>query len=245
MFSLFKKNKKVTIPVGAFIAQDMHSHILPGIDDGAPDTDTAVALIQGMSSCGIKQFMGTPHIMSELHKNTRETITAAYEQLLAALERQQIDVDVKYAAEYMIDENFPNLLKEGNMLTVSGNKILVETPFYYEPIDIEEVLFQIEAAGYQAILAHPERYHFVDQKLEVFNKYFDHHVELQLNILSLSGYYGSKEKEIAEKILDAGLYTYMGTDLHHERHLKRLSHIQVDRQVLKKLEQTNWLNQAI
>ncbi|RQO31914.1 histidinol phosphatase [Taibaiella sp. KBW10] len=245
MFSIFKKNKKVTVHIGNIVEQDMHSHILPGIDDGAADVDISISLIRGMMACGIKKFIGTPHIMSELHKNNRDTITNAYQKLKTALDEQQIEIAVRYAAEYMIDENFPNLLKEGNLLTVTGNKILVETPFYYEPIDIEDILFQIETAGYQAILAHPERYHFVDHKLGIFKKYFDHNVELQLNILSLSGYYGSKEKEVAEKLLDAGLYTYIGTDLHHERHLKRLSHIQIDRSVLKKLENTDWLNKHI
>ena len=245
MFSIFKKNKKVSVHIGSIVTQDMHSHILPGIDDGAPDVDTAVSLIKGMMQCGIKKFMGTPHIMSELHKNDRTTITNAYNQLQAALNQQGIDVSLSYAAEYMIDENFLNVLKEGNLLTVTENKILIETPFYAEPLDIEDVLFSIEAAGYQAILAHPERYHYVDNKFAVFRKYLDRGVALQLNVLSLSGYYGSKEKEVAEKMLQEGLYTYIGSDLHHERHLKRLSYMQLDQKVVKRMEQTNWHNLSI
>lgn len=242
MFSIFKKNKKVSIHIGSIVTQDMHSHILPGIDDGAPDVETSISLIKGMMACGIRKFMGTPHIMSELHKNDRNTITQAYDQLKEALALSGIDIPLSYAAEYMIDENFLNLLKEGNLLTVSENKILIETPFYAEPFDIEDVLFSIEAAGYKAILAHPERYHYVDDKLSVFNKYLDRGVELQLNALSLSGYYGSKEKEVAEKMLQEGIYTYIGTDLHHERHLKRLSYMQLDQKIVKRLEQTDWQN---
>jgi tyrosine-protein phosphatase YwqE len=245
MLSIFKKNKKVSIDIGSFVTQDMHSHILPGIDDGAPDVDTAVSLIKGMMACGIKKFMGTPHIMSELHKNDRTTITQAYDRLKEGLALAGIDISLSYAAEYMIDENFLNVLKEGNLLTVTENKILIETPFYSEPFDIEEVLFNIEAAGYKAILAHPERYHYVDDKLAVFTKYLDRGVGLQLNLLSLSGYYGSKEKEVAEKMLQEGMYSFIGTDLHHERHLKRLSFMQLDQKIVKRLEQTNWQNITI
>lgn len=245
MFSIFKKSKKVSVQIGDIVQQDMHSHILPGIDDGAPDVDTAVSLIRGMMNCGIRKFMGTPHIMAELHKNDRNTITQAYERLKAGLAAQHMDVELSYAAEYMIDENFMNVLKAGNLLTVTDNRILIETPFFAEPFDIEEVLFQIEAAGYSAILAHPERYHYVDDQLSVFTKYLDRGIALQLNVLSLSGYYGSKEKEVAEKMLNEGIYSYIGTDLHHERHLKRLGYMQVDQKILKKLEQTSWMNAQI
>ncbi|OJV52357.1 MAG: hypothetical protein BGO31_05875 [Bacteroidetes bacterium 43-16] len=245
MFSIFKKNKKINVNFSSFLNQDMHSHILPGIDDGAPDTDTAIALIRGMMSSGITKFMGTPHIMAEIHRNTRASITDAYEKLRKALTENNIDIDLKYAAEYMIDEGFLDHLKKGDLLTVFDNKILVETPFYHEPIDIEDVLFQIDTAGYKAILAHPERYHFIDDKLKVLDKYLDRDIALQLNILSLSGYYGSREKENAHKILDAGLYRFVGSDLHHTRHLNRIATMVLDRKVIDKLEKLAWENQQI
>lgn len=245
MFSIFKKNKKINVNFAAFLGQDMHSHILPGIDDGAPDTDTSIALIQGMLAAGIKNFMGTPHIMADIHRNTRETITAAYDKLQKALIANNMNINVKFAAEYMIDEGFPDHLKAGNLLTVFDNKILVETPFYHEPMDIEDILFQIETAGYKAILAHPERYHFIDDKLKVLDKYLDRDIALQLNILSLSGYYGSREKEVANRLLDAGLYRFVGSDLHHSRHLNRITTMVLDRKVVDKLEKLAWENQQI
>ncbi len=245
MFSIFKKNKKINVNFASFLSQDMHSHILPGIDDGAPDTDTSISLIKGMMHAGIKNFMGTPHIMAEIHRNTRETITAAYEKLQKALIANNLDINIKFAAEYMIDEGFTDHLKAGNLLTVYDNKILIETPFYQEPNDIADVLFQIETAGYKAILAHPERYHFIDDKLKVLDKYLDRDIALQLNILSLSGYYGSKEKEIACRLLDAGLYRFVGSDLHHSRHLNRVATMVLDRKVVGKLEKLAWENQQI
>lgn len=245
MFSIFKKNKKINVDFAAFLSQDMHSHILPGIDDGSPDTDTSITLIRGMMSAGIKNFIGTPHIMADIHRNTRASITDAYHKLQQALTDHNMDVNVKFAAEYMIDEGFSDHLKQGDLLTIFDNRILIETPFYHEPLDIEEVLFNIETAGYKAILAHPERYHFIDEKLKVLDKYLDRDIALQLNILSLSGYYGSREKEIANKLLDAGLYRFVGSDLHHNRHLNRIKTMILDRKVVDKLEKLAWENQQI
>lgn len=245
MFSIFKKNKKINVDFSAFLSQDMHSHILPGIDDGSPDTDTSIVLIRGMMNAGIKNFIGTPHIMADIHRNTRATITDAYQRLQQALTANNMDVNVRFAAEYMIDEGFTDHLKQGDLLTIFDNKILIETPFYHEPLDIEEVLFNIETAGYKAILAHPERYHFIDEKLKVLDKYLDRDIALQLNILSLSGYYGSREKEIATKLLDAGLYRFVGSDLHHNRHLNRITTMILDRKVVDKLEKLAWENQQI
>ncbi|RYD97184.1 MAG: hypothetical protein EOP54_11720 [Sphingobacteriales bacterium] len=245
MFAIFRKNKKINVNFAAFLSQDMHSHILPGIDDGAPDTDTSITLIKGMMNAGIRNFMGTPHIMADIHRNNRETITNAYNKLQQALTANDVDVTVKFAAEYMIDEGFQDHLQAGNLLTVFDNKILIETPFYHEPIDIANILFQIDTAGYKAILAHPERYHFIDDKLKVLDKYLDRDIALQLNILSLSGYYGSKEKEVATRLLDAGMYRFVGSDLHHSRHLNRITTMVLDRKVVDKLEKLAWENQQI
>lgn len=245
MFSFFRSNRKVKVSFSDFFQQDMHSHILPGIDDGAADTDISLGLINGMKQTGIKHFIGTPHIMSDVHKNDRQTITAAYGTLKEKFQALIPGGTLSFAAEYMIDDGFINHLRSKDLLTIYDNKILIETPFYKEPIDIEEVLFEIETSGYNAILAHPERYHYVDEKLKVFDKYLDRGMDLQLNILSLSGYYGSREKEVAEKILNAGLYRFSGTDLHHERHLKRLETMILDKKVIKKIEQTNWKNDQI
>lgn len=245
MFSIFKSNRKVKVSFSDFSQQDMHSHLLPGIDDGAVDVETALSLINGMKQTGIRHFIGTPHIMSDVHKNDRRTITAAYLALKEKFEEHVPEGTLSFAAEYMIDDGFINHLISKDMLTLYDNKLLVETPFYKEPIDIEEVLFQIETSGYSALLAHPERYHYVDEKLKVFDKYLDRGMDLQLNMLSLSGYYGSREKEVAEKILNAGLYRFIGTDLHHERHLKRLETMILDKKIIKKIEQTDWKNDQI
>jgi protein-tyrosine phosphatase len=244
MFSIFKSKAKIPVNLSTFFTQDMHSHILPGIDDGAPDVATSLSLIKGMQHAGIKQFFGTPHIMAELHRNTKNTIEQAYQALKSALAQEGIDIPLHYAAEYMLDEGFLHHLN-GGLLTLYNNYVLIETPFYQEPIDIEDVLFKMETAGYKGILAHPERYHYIDEKLKVLDKYIDRGFKLQLNFLALSGYYGPKERDVANKILDAGLYSFVGTDLHHERHLSRLSNMVLDKKVIKKIEKYDWKNTEI
>ncbi|HLU16901.1 MAG TPA: CpsB/CapC family capsule biosynthesis tyrosine phosphatase [Edaphocola sp.] len=246
MFSFFsRKNKKIKVNIGEFLRQDMHSHIIPGLDDGAPDIETAISLIRGMHEAGISCFMGTPHIMEELYHNNKETIAPAYEALKQGLKEAQLNVQVNYAAEYMVDEGFLAHLRTKRLLTLYDNWVLIETPFYTEPIDMEEVLFQIETAGYKAILAHPERYHYVDDRFKVFEKYIHRGMKLQLNVLSLTGYYGLKEREVANRLLEAGYYQYIGTDLHHERHLNRLSHIELEKKTIQLMEKNNWENHLI
>ncbi|HTO15872.1 MAG TPA: CpsB/CapC family capsule biosynthesis tyrosine phosphatase [Edaphocola sp.] len=245
MFSIFKKKERFKINYKDFFTQDMHSHLLPGIDDGSPNIQTSIELILGMKNIGFQNFIGTPHIMADMHKNNRETITKAHNELKEALQKNNLDIDIKFAAEYMLDEGFIHHIEKGNLLTVFKNYILIETPFYIEPMELENLLFEIESKGYKGILAHPERYHYVDDDLKVFEKYIYRDFPLQLNILSLSGYYGTREKEIAKKMLDAGMYSLIGSDLHHERHLKRLESMVLSKKMIEKLEKTEWLNSKI
>ena len=240
MFSFFNKTKKINI--GEIVINDMHSHILPGIDDGAVDLDTSIALLNGMIESGFKTFTGTPHIMAELHKNDRNTIETAHNGLTEKLKHINFHHKIRYAAEYMVDEQFPELLKNGDMLPIFGNTLLIETPYYHEPLEMQEILFEIETAGYKAILAHPERYHYMDNQLKVLQKYIDRGFDLQVNILSLTGYYGPKEKEMAERLLEAGIVQYLGSDIHHERHMKRILNFETNKNIAKILENTQWKN---
>ncbi len=245
MFSIFKPKKSIKVNFSDFLQQDMHAHILPGIDDGSPDVETSISLIRGMQDAGIKHLFGTPHIMADMHRNNRQTITAAYDLLKAKLQESGMEVNVNFAAEYMLDEGFSEHLNAGKLLTIFDYYVLIETRFYQEPLDILDILFHLDAAGHKGILAHPERYHYIDDNLKVLEKYVDRGFPLQLNVLSLSGYYGVREKEVANKILDAGLYDFIGTDLHHERHLDRIASMELDAKVIKKIEQTDWQNYKI
>jgi tyrosine-protein phosphatase YwqE len=220
---LLRLFKNTPTPSGYQALQlDMHAHILPGIDDGAPDLPTAVAMIRAMMTLGFSSFIATPHIYRELYPNTRETITNALQQLKAALREAGVSVHVEAAAEYMIDDQFDTTLREGNLLTLPGNRVLVEMPTLSAPPTLNEHLFQLQLAGYNPIIAHPERYLFVGKNKNRYHDWVDKGFDLQLNLLSLTGYYGPSVRENAIYLVKNKLLHFAGTDAHHLAHLQLL-----------------------
>lgn len=244
MFSIFKK-KDVWVDGFPFLGVDMHAHFLPGIDDGAANLEESFVLIDGLIGLGYKELIATPHIMGDLYKNTPETIKASFDLLKAEMDARGYTIPVSYAAEYLIDEQFEEKLKSDKLLTFGDNYILIETMFYGLPPNINEVLFALETEGYRPILAHPERYHFVDDKLKVLDDFLDRGVLLQSNILSLSGYYGVKEREMAELMLEKGLINFYGTDIHHDRHLQALQDFSISKKAADNLYKTDFINKTL
>ncbi len=223
MFS-FLKRKKIDLPETLPFATDIHSHILPGIDDGSPDIATSLQLIQGLYDLGIRKTIATPHIIGDLYRNTPQTIAAALEKTKEACKNAGIDIEISAAAEYMLDDYFLELLqKDEPLLTLHKNIILTEIPFSTTPENLDEILSAITVKGYVAIMAHPERYHYFQQN---FDKYFqlkEMGFHLQVNALSLTGYYGKKAEKAAQFILEKGIAQLVGTDLHHQQHLNALN----------------------
>ncbi|MFM9908862.1 MAG: tyrosine-protein phosphatase [Chitinophagaceae bacterium] len=226
MFGIFKKKKPLPLAINGFacIATDMHSHLLPGIDDGSPDLDTSVELIKGMMELGYKKFITTPHIYPDLYPNNRETIQQAHALLSERLVQEKINVEITAAAEYFIDEMFPERLeKNEELLTLHKNWVLVEISFVSPPPDLNETIFQLILKGYQPVLAHPERYGFYHSKKEVYHRFRDQGCYLQINLLSLNGYYGKSAQETARMLIAEQLVDLIGTDLHHHRHLQAMN----------------------
>lgn len=218
MFSIFKKKKLVTDI--EWLGVDMHSHLLPGIDDGSPDLEQSVKLISKLIDLGFSKFICTPHIFKELYPNTRETIIPALISVKEALKMANFDVEVDAAAEYMVDENFE--IKDG-LMVMPGNYILVEMSYLNETPNIEKVIFDLQIKGYQVILAHPERYNFYHGNHAKFHRFKDIGVLFQLNLLSVVGYYGKEVKRMADYLLEKNCYDLAGTDLHRDKHLDVLS----------------------
>jgi tyrosine-protein phosphatase YwqE len=224
MFGLWNKKKQLASPeIFARLGADMHSHLLPGIDDGSPDLDHSVLLIKGLMALGYKRLITTPHIYPDLYPNTPETIAQAYALLKNRLSEEQIDIDIHYAAEYFIDDFFRDRLQKGQeLLTIQQNKILVEVSFISPPQEFHHVLFDLVTGGYQPIIAHPERYSYYHHDKEVYHRFRDQGCLLQMNLLSITGYYGRPVQMIAEYLLEEGLIDLIGTDMHHPRHLDAL-----------------------
>ncbi len=218
----FLKRKKSDGPLPEHLpfTTDIHSHILPGIDDGSPDIATSIKLIEGLYAAGIRKTIATPHIIADLYRNTPATINHALQQVKEAVAQKNIDIEITAAAEYMLDDHFMELLRNDEpLLTLHKNIILTEIAYSSYPENLEEIIAAITAKGYQPILAHPERYSFYQQNLDDYFLLKEGGFVLQVNLLSLTGYYGKNAAKAAKFILDNNLCNLVGTDLHHKRHL--------------------------
>jgi protein-tyrosine phosphatase len=224
MFNFFKKKEVVTIPEHLPFVTDIHSHILPGIDDGAPDIETSVQLIQGLYNLGIRKSIATPHIIGDMFRNTPQTISEALEKATTACKNAGIDIALSAAAEYMLDDFFLELLqKKEPLLTLEKNILLTEISYTSTPQNLPEITAAIIAEGYLPILAHPERYHYYQQNFDAFYHLKAMGFVLQVNILSLTGYYGKRAEKAAKFIMEKDLAQLVGTDLHHHNHLAALN----------------------
>jgi len=223
MFSIFSRKRNFPVIDLSGIGTDMHSHLLPGIDDGSPDVDTSLSLLKGLEELGLQNFITTPHILWDLYKNTDATIEPARLQLQDALVSDGNSARLTAAAEYMIDDYFSGLLQQKAALRcLKGNYVLVEFSFINLPFDWKQVFFDMQIQGYQPVLAHPERYPYLFQKKTVLDEILDMGVLLQVNLNSLTGYYGKAILQQAQVLVDKKLISFLGSDLHHERHLAAL-----------------------
>jgi len=224
----------------------MHSHLLPGIDDGSPDLQTSLRLIKGLEELGYKNFIATPHVMEDLYPNNRGTIQAAYDTLKDELKSKDIDTQIRFAAEYLLDGNVDDMLeKKESLLTLKDKMVLVEISFVSEPIHLKDVLFNLQMNGYQPIFAHPERYAYYHHQPTQYAEIKAMGCLFQSNLLSFSGYYGSSVRQAAEYLVDKGLTDYLGTDLHHDRHLENLRQLTFTPSLAKLMDEVGVLNHLL
>jgi protein-tyrosine phosphatase len=219
MFSIFKKKLPATPIDFSAVKTDMHSHLLPGIDDGAETLNDSLQLINGLQQLGFQQFITTPHTMWDMYKNTPATISTAHEIFKSHLK----EVPVRAASEYFLDDHFDEMLQQGqSLLTITGKMVLVEFSFVSPPINLKEKIFNLQIKGYTPILAHPERYQFFATQKKIYHELKDMGCLFQLNLLSLSGYYGKISADLALWMIEQKMINLVGTDLHHQRHLDAL-----------------------
>ena len=234
----------------AALGADMHSHLLPGLDDGAETLAHSLDLLRALRDLGFRKLILTPHIMGDFYKNTPEGIRAALRLLReAAAEAGLGDVQLDCAAEYYLDEFFGRKLADGTeMLTFGADKryLLFETSYLNEPLNLYEIVFALKVQGYTPVLAHPERYTYLYGRFAELEKLRrDHGVLLQVNLNSLAGYYSSAAKKVAEKLVDGGLVDFVGTDTHHLRHTNTLRHRTLPLPYLEKLLRLPLLNNTL
>lgn len=223
MFGLFKsRTKKPSIDFSS-IRTDMHSHIIPGIDDGAPNVEASLAMARKYVELGFKKVIATPHVMADYYRNTPDSIRAGLSVLEEALHQHQIDLKVEAAAEYYLDETFINKLEKKQVLGFGDNYLLFELSYINQPPNLLDVLFRIQDAGFYPVLAHPERYPYYHGSIENYLQIKEYGCFLQLNTISLTGYYGKGVKSAAESLVDHHCVSFLGSDMHHMRHARALN----------------------
>lgn len=218
MFTLFKSKPilKDLIPDGYI---DIHSHLLPAIDDGAKIFEDSLRLVKTLQSFGVSQFITTPHIIQHVWENSHEQILANKETTARKLEAANINVSFHAAAEYLMDDQFARLFQSEKLLTLKDNYVLVEMSYINPPLQLYSILFDLQLAGYIPVLAHPERYLFYHTNFNEYKKLKKAGCLFQLNLLSVVGYYGENITKIANQLLQKGMYDYVGSDVHHDNHL--------------------------
>lgn len=222
MFHFFKQKEPFLRDLIPDNFIDIHSHLLPGIDDGATSIEDTESLIKGMEKVGIKKFITTPHVIGEIWKNSSLEINNKLLSTIDELKIPEINTRFKVAAEYMIDEEFRKLFKKERLLTLKENFVLVEMSYISPSLQLYDILFELQTAGYQPVLAHPERYNFYHHSIDNYKKLKNAGCLFQLNMLSATGYYGEHVSKISNALVKEGLIDFIGSDLHHTRHLSGL-----------------------
>ena len=216
--SLFRKKHKIITDHGL---TDVHSHLLPGIDDGAQSMEDSVDLVRQLVALGFKKLVTTPHIIHDFYPNNAEIIRSKLHDLKQRLLQEDIKIDLNAAAEYYLDEFFMDQLAQNSpLLTFGDNYILFETPFMNEPNYLKESIFKLISKGLRPVLAHPERYIYLHNNFSLAEDLINRGVLFQVNINSLSGYYSKAVRNIAEKFIKAGWVHFLGSDCHSMNHLK-------------------------
>ncbi|PWT74350.1 MAG: hypothetical protein C5B59_11360 [Bacteroidetes bacterium] len=220
MLALFRKKNEFSKGLEGLYG-DMHSHLIPGIDDGAPDLETSLQMIRGLAELGYKKLITTPHIQWELYQNTHAIIQDGCKKVKEKLATSGIDIEFAAAAEYFMDDHFDEMLEsDEELLPIKDNLVLVEFSFIMAPTDLKEKLFKLQIKGYQPIIAHPERYLYYGAHRHWYDDLKEMGCLFQLNMLSLCGFYGKKQEELASYLIKKKYINLAGTDSHTVRHIQ-------------------------
>lgn len=220
MSLLFGRKKASPAPS---LITDIHSHLLPGLDDGVENFDESITIIKGFKELGYRKLVVTPHVMSDYYRNTVQSIRSKTAELKEILVNQNIEMEIECAAEYYLDEQFMHKLEsEEEILSFGDRFVLFETSFLNQPAYLFDAIFKMNTSGYKPVMAHPERYLYIHQNQNLITDIADRGVYFQVNLNSLSGYYSLPAKNVANKLINKGMVNFLGSDCHNRIHLEVL-----------------------
>ena len=222
IFSFFKGNKNSTPDIG-YLRTDIHSHLIPNIDDGIQSIEEGISILREMESLGYTKVITSPHTMWGTYDNTAETILSGLKKMQEAILEEGINIELQAASEYYLDEHFMQRIhSDEELLTFGQNHILVETGFINEPPELKEASFHLTMKGYKMVYAHPERYLYLLEKPSLIEELLDRNIIFQLNAVSLTGCYSKPVQKLAEKLIDMKAIKLVGTDCHNMGHINLL-----------------------
>ncbi len=221
IFSLFGKKKESVLAPQLLV--DVHSHLLPGIDDGSKSIEESISLLKAIQNIGYKKIITTPHVMSDAYPNTPQIIYNALNTLRVEAEKNEILLEIEAAAEYYIDDSFITHLKKRDILTINDKYLLFETSYFAKPLQLEDIIFEMTSLGYIPLMAHPERYRYVKDSLKEYSRFKELGVMFQVNINSLGGFYGRDAKSKSEFLAKEGMIDFLGSDIHGMKQVETIS----------------------
>jgi len=240
---LFNSFKKIDPKVPDFYTTDLHSHLIPGIDDGSKSMEQSIEMIKSLKKLGFKKLITTPHIMSHRFPNDRDIILSGLDALQEELIKQDIDMPMQAASEYYYDEHFIELIRKKELLTFGDNHVLFELSYTTPVFGIEQTIYEILKAGYKPILAHPERYTYFASSPEKYHKLREAGLKFQINVNSTDDFYGKKTKVAVKYLIDNGLVDFVGSDTHRPNYVEALEK-SINSKIFKSIEEKNIIKNA-
>lgn len=234
MFSIFRKKYFIADYLEGLT--EMHCHVLPGIDDGAQNDQIALEMLKKFVELGYKEVIATPHIMDGMYQNSSRSITKTLEDFKKVKNVNGFkDLPLRAASEYMLDLGFDGLMEKKDFLPIKENIVLVEMSYFQKTTKAEYQIFDFQQLGFKPILAHPERYGYLQGPEEILD-YKLKGCFLQLNLLSLSDHYGPQVTKKAFHLLENDHYNYLGSDAHHPAHLDKIKELRLPQKMIPKFE---------
>ncbi|WP_456459659.1 tyrosine-protein phosphatase [Reichenbachiella sp.] len=202
---------------------DLHSHLIPGIDDGVKSWDESLSILSQLNELGYKKVITTPHIIQNYYPNTPDSIRQGTIELNKKIAEIDLSISVEAGAEYYLDDHFAKQVKnKQELLSFADGYILIETPFMNKPLFLEETIFNLQANGFKPILAHPERYTYLQNNLELVHSLTSLGLFMQVNISSLTGYYSKEAQKLAKYLIDTNQIHFLASDIHNQKHLNQV-----------------------
>jgi len=237
LFKIFQEDKEFL--ASKRLRVDIHSHLLADIDDGSKSIEDSIDMISRLKGLGYEKLIITPHTMSDVYPNTKSDILKKFELLQNRIESKNISIKLDISSEYYLDENFLNILNSDEIIPINNKYILIETSYVNKPIDFEEIIFSIKLKGLIPILAHPERYRYIQELDNEYLRMKELGILFQININSLAGYYGKDAYSKVSFLINKGLVDFIGSDTHHIKHINILDKTIKNKKLWKKIFNKN------